>query len=73
MKTNNLSELKKIIKDKKIAFVPWCEKIGCEESLKHKTGGAKSLNIPFNQKKVNEKCVGCSNSAKSYVYFGKSY
>jgi prolyl-tRNA synthetase len=73
IKTDNLEGLKKAIKNKKIAFVPWCGCSHCEEKLKDKTSGAKSLNIPFNQKKLNKKCIGCKSKAEYYTYFAKSY
>ena len=45
----------------------------CEMSLRKKLNGAKSINIPFDQKELNEECVNCRNGADFYAYFGKSY
>ena len=73
VKTNNFESFKRAIKNKKIAFAPWCGEIKCEEGIKDKTAGAKSLNIPFNQKEQNKKCIGCKNKARYYSYFAKSY
>lgn len=73
VKTNSFDSLKKAIKDKKIAFAPWCGEVKCEEGIKEKTTGAKSLNIPFNQKEPNKNCIGCENKARYHAYFAKSY
>jgi len=68
----NLNELKKVIKEGKIAKTNWCGEMGCEDNIKFKTGGAKSLNIPFKQK-AKGNCVQCSKKAKAITYFAKSY
>jgi len=73
IKVNSFEDLKKAIKNKKIAFAPWCEEPKCEEEIKDKTGGAKSLNIPLNQKDTKKSCIGCNSKAKYYTYFAKSY
>lgn len=71
----SLKELESAIKNKKLAFAPWCGDIKCEEEIKFKSGGAKSLNIPFEQPKLKagEKCFACGEKAKYWAYFGKSY
>ncbi|MBR9675855.1 proline--tRNA ligase [Candidatus Woesearchaeota archaeon] len=74
VKTESWSDFKKAIKNKKIVFSPWCEDSECEELIKHETGGAKTLNMPFDQKTLkNKKCPKCSKEAKVMCYFGKSY
>jgi prolyl-tRNA synthetase len=70
---NSISELNKTVKDKKMGYAPWCGSKECEENIKDKADGAKSLNIPFNQKNPNKKCFACENKAKYYAYFAKSY
>jgi len=50
----------------------WCGKEDCEEKIKTETS-AKSLNIPFNQKKQKGKCFHCNKETDYYAYFGKSY
>lgn len=73
-KANNLSELQKAIKNKKIALIPLCKKVSCENEIKEKTGGAKTLNIPLKQIDMkNKKCVWCKKQADYLVYVGKSY
>lgn len=64
----------KAINDKKMVFAPWCQETECEDWIKDKSGGAKSINIPFDQpKKLPEKCAHCGRPAKCFAYFAKSY
>ena len=67
-----MSELTKLIKGGKIAKVNWCGKIDCENNIKFKTGGAKSLNMPLNQQPRGN-CVCCKEKANAVSYFAKSY
>lgn len=70
----NYNEFKKAIEDKKIVLAPFCHKTNCEDKLKAKSGGAKSLNMPLNQKPLkNQKCFVCGKAATVACYFGKSY
>jgi prolyl-tRNA synthetase family I len=72
----NMAELNKAIKNKKIALAPVCGEIACEDIIKHKTGGAKTLNAPLNQKPSSikgKKCIACNKKAKYQIYIGKSY
>lgn len=64
----------------KVLFVPWCADEKCEEAVKEKTGGAKSLNAPFPQQQPalkqgqpRPRCFACAKPAKEWFYFGKSY
>ncbi|MBT3304547.1 proline--tRNA ligase [Candidatus Woesearchaeota archaeon] len=68
----DLAELKKAIKDKKIAIAPLCKETRCEEDLKFKTGGAKVLNIPDEQP-AKTKCVMCGEDSDYVARVGKSY
>ena len=70
---DNLSDLKKAIKNKKIVKTFWCGNINCEDNIKAESNGAKSLNMPFNQPKKFGKCVYCRKDGKHMIYFGKSY
>lgn len=64
----------KAIKDKKMVRAAWCEEEECEDWIKDKSGGAKSINIPFDQpKKIPAKCCHCGKKAKSMALFAKSY
>ena len=71
-KAEKWNDLAKSIKDQKIVLAPWCTTTACEESIKEKTG-AKTLNMPLDQKSVKGKCINCDKPAKAYVYIGKSY
>jgi prolyl-tRNA synthetase len=67
-------ELMKAIKDKKIALTPLCRNAECEDWIKDKTGGAKTLNMPLEQPDIKgKKCVWCNKEADYLVYVGKSY
>ena len=70
VKVKNFNELKKAIKDKKLALANFCNKEGCEGLIKDKTGGATSRIII---KEVNGKCVHCGKEGKFLTYFGKAY
>lgn len=73
VKPKNFDELKQAVTNGKLAFAPWCEQEECEDWIKDKTGGAKTLNIPFKQPKTKGKCVHCGKPGKVWMYFGKSY
>ena len=74
VKTDNLKDVVKAIKDKKMAFAPWCNETECEDWIKDKTDGAKTINIPFEQPELKGKnCIHCGKEAKCWVYFAKSY
>ena len=63
----------KAIQNKKIVKAQWCATLKCEEKIKEETEGAKSLNAPFDQKRIKGKCAFCTEEAKQVMYFGKSY
>jgi len=69
----SIQELKKVVSGKKIAFAPFCNDPKCEEDIKYQTNGAKTLNAPLNQSRINKKCIGCGKEAREMFYFGKSY
>jgi len=70
IKVKNFNELKKAIKDKKLALANFCNKGECEDWIKDKTGGATSRVII---KEVKGKCVHCGKEGKFLTYFGKAY
>tara|TARA_Y100000034_G_C6743489_1_gene330070 strand:- start:161 stop:796 length:636 start_codon:yes stop_codon:yes gene_type:complete len=72
VEVKDLQNLKKQIKNKKIVLAPYCNDPKCEEIIKYKTGGAKTLNRPLKQT-VKGNCVNCNKKAKYLFYFGKSY
>lgn len=69
---NNIDEAKKHIDKGRIVRVNWCGKTGCEEEIKFKTDGAKTLNIPAKEK-ARGNCFNCKNKAEVVVYVAKSY
>ncbi len=74
LEVKNFNDFKKALEDKKIVLAPFCHKTKCEESIKQKSNGAKSLNMPLNQKSLkNKKCFACGKAATVMCHFGKSY
>ena len=73
VEVKNFEEFINAIKNKKLIKIKWCNTINCEEDIKNKIEGVKSINIPFEQKKITGKCFNCNKKAKVYGYFGKSY
>jgi len=73
VKVKDFSTLKKAVKSGNICIANWCGNVACEENIKDKLNGVKSLNIPFGQKGKFGKCAFCSADAKYKSYFGKSY
>ena len=71
---SSMQELKQAINNKKIALAPLCSNQECEDWVKDKLEGAKTLNMPLNQSKIkNKKCIYCNKPASYLVYIGKSY
>ncbi|MFC1697049.1 proline--tRNA ligase [Nanoarchaeota archaeon] len=77
IKADTWDEFVKGIKDKKIVLIPHCGESECEDWVKEKSGGAKSLNRPYDEnqpKTINKKqCIHCKKPAKYLMHFGKSY
>jgi len=73
IEANNMNELKKTIKDGKIALAFLCNSEKCEEHIKDQASGAKTLNIPIDQPKKLEKCIVCGSQSSYIVRIGKSY
>jgi len=73
-KVEDMKQLQKVISGEKIALVPMCKSVKCEDYVKDKTGGAKTLNIPEKQLTIKgKKCIWCKEQADYWVYVGKSY
>ena len=72
VKVNNMNNMKKIINSGKIAKINWCLGVKCEELIKERTDGGKSLNISLTEK-AQGKCFICNNTANGVAYFAKSY
>lgn len=69
----SIEELNKIIESKKIAKIAWCATPQCEEDIKARCNGAKSMSTPLDAEKPESSCVVCNQDAKSMTYFAKSY
>jgi len=50
----------------------WCNERECEDKVKEETG-AKIINIPLKQNKINADCIYCGKRAKVIANFAKSY
>ena len=50
----------------------WCGDEECENKIKDETG-AHSRCLPFEQKKIADKCVCCGKEAKHLVIWGRQY
>jgi prolyl-tRNA synthetase len=66
-------EFLKHVKDRKYVRAPHCADKECEAKIKEESEGVKTTCIPFNQPKINKKCVRCDKAAKYEVLFAKSY
>lgn len=83
-KVETFDELLKELNAKNIVLAPWCSAIKCETEISEKTTvrengevilmGAKSLCIPLEAPSFeSKKCISCSEEAKCYALFGRSY
>jgi len=67
-------EFMKGIENKKIVNAYFCGSVECEDLIKDKSGGAKSLNMELKQPLMKgKKCVHCGKPAEFLFRFGKSY
>ena len=73
VEVKNMDELKKAITSRKIALGPLCDSEKCEENIKDKANGAKTLNIPFDQPSNLGICISCGKKASYQVRMAKSY
>jgi prolyl-tRNA synthetase len=67
----NFRELKKAIKNRKMAKTFWCGKPECENKIQEETTATIRL-IPFDSR-ASGKCVCCRNRAKEVVYISRAY
>jgi len=68
----NINDFKKAINTGKIAKLDWCLGVKCEENIRDKTDGAKSLNISLTER-AKGRCFVCGNKAGGVAFFAKSY
>ncbi len=70
---SNINELTNAINNRKVARARFCCNSSCENLLKGKIQGVRTVNISFDQPKVSGKCFLCSKDAINEVLFGKNY
>ena len=70
---HNMDEIKEVMENHP-GFIKamWCGNEACEEKIKE-IRGTKSRCIPFEQEKVDTKCVCCGKEAKDMVIWGIQY
>ena len=70
---HNMDEMKEVMENHP-GFIKamWCGDEACEEKIKE-IRGTKSRCIPFEQEKVDTKCVCCGKEAKDMVIWGIQY
>ena len=70
---HNMDEIKEVMENHP-GFIKamWCGDEACEEKIKE-IRGTKSRCIPFEQEKVDTKCVCCGKKAKDMVIWGIQY
>ncbi len=73
IKADTIKDFKEGIRDKKLVLVPFCNNPMCENNVKDKYEGVKSLNSPLDEKFKKSKCLFCDKETEEYFYFGKSY
>lgn len=73
IETHNWDDIVKSVENKKLVKTVWCENSKCEDLIKEKLGGAKTLNMPFEQGKIEGVCAHCKSPGKTWVMIGKSY
>ncbi len=67
-------EMENSIKARKLVKGNWCTGVRCEEDIKTKCDGTKSIVMPLDEPMLKgKKCFNCGNDAKAVCYFGKSY
>ena len=70
---HTLSEFEeKINKNQGFIKAMWCGNAECEAKIKELTA-AKSRCMPFEQKRIDDKCVCCGKPADKYVIWGRQY
>ncbi|MEN7982316.1 MAG: proline--tRNA ligase [Nanoarchaeota archaeon] len=72
--SEDIKETIKFVKDKKMVSVPMCNSEKCEDNLKEKMPGLKTLFIDSKKKNAKDKkCIICSKKANYWVYIGRTY
>ena len=70
---HNMDEFKNNLEtDQGLIKAMWCGNTECEDKI-HDETGAKSRCLPFNQEKLDDKCVCCGKPASKMVIWGRQY
>ena len=69
---NNIDELKKVLKDKKVAKVHWCGSPGCAAKIKDIEEGVELFGTDLNEESEG-KCVICGKKTKTIGYIANTY
>jgi prolyl-tRNA synthetase len=65
-------ELVSAINNHQVVKAFWCGKKSCEEKVKAEASGARTINLPLEQK-GSGLCAICTQKATLTAYFGKVY
>ncbi|MCD6235492.1 MAG: proline--tRNA ligase [Thaumarchaeota archaeon] len=68
-----LDEVKKILRQRRIARIEWCNETACAEKLKEEVGGEIRGERYDIAEKPTGKCIVCGKPAKSVVYVSRAY
>ncbi|MEM2560309.1 MAG: proline--tRNA ligase [Candidatus Bathyarchaeia archaeon] len=67
------STLSKAIEGRKIARVPWCERVECAEKIKEISGGEVRGHRIDVEEKPEKPCIICGGEAKKVIYVARAY
>jgi len=69
----DLESLRRIIKERKIARVCWCDRIECAERIREESSGEIRGHRFDVEEKPNRPCIICGGEAKRVVYVARAY
>jgi prolyl-tRNA synthetase len=70
---NDMTSLKKAIKNKKIGRTCWCEGTECAEKIKDESGGEVRGHRYDTEEKPEHPCIVCGRKAEKVVYVARAY
>jgi len=70
---SSIEDVKKILKDRRIARINWCGEAGCAERLKEEAGGEVRGERYDIAEPATGSCIVCGKNAKSVVYVARAY
>ena len=69
----SVEEVKKILRDRRIARIEWCGEVECAERLKEVAGGEVRGERYDIAESPRGKCVVCGRDARFVVYVARAY